>query len=115
MNKILNRKISAGKPGTKKITEQYGDDLVCVRYKYDREKRIKYKTVELIIDRGLWNPDLAKKNSKKVEVIIYFNEIELSKKIKAAGGNWNPKEKVWEINFKTAKELGVTDRIIKDS
>ncbi len=36
--------------GTKKLLAQYGKRLVCVRYRYDEERRERYKTVELIVD-----------------------------------------------------------------
>ena len=39
-----------------KISEKNGDKLVCVRYKYDINK----KTVELILSREYWNPETSK-------------------------------------------------------
>ena len=39
-----------GERGTKKLLAKYGDGLVCVRYRYDEEKRKRYKTVELIVE-----------------------------------------------------------------
>ena len=32
----------------KEIVEQYGDALICVRYRYDAKARKQYKTVEII-------------------------------------------------------------------
>ncbi|HKJ04702.1 MAG TPA: hypothetical protein VJ974_03815 [Geopsychrobacteraceae bacterium] len=49
--------LSPGSKGTKKLTEQYGDQLVCVRYRYDATKQRRYKTVELIVDEQEWIPD----------------------------------------------------------
>lgn len=34
------KKLMPGQPGTKKLFEQYGSDLVCVRYRYDFEQRL---------------------------------------------------------------------------
>lgn len=31
--------------GTKKLTEKYGDKLVCVRYRNDYERKRKVKTI----------------------------------------------------------------------
>jgi len=39
-----------GLNGTKRLVEQYGDRLVCVRYGYDAERKRRYKTVELIME-----------------------------------------------------------------
>ena len=50
--------LAAGTKGTKQLTEQYGDQLICVRYRYDETKQKRYKTVELIVDEQEWAPDL---------------------------------------------------------
>lgn len=49
-------KLKPGQKGTKKLLEQYGDSLVCVRYRYDVEKRKQVKTVELIVSEADWTP-----------------------------------------------------------
>ncbi len=38
-----------GLNGTKKYLQQYGDQLVCVRYRYDKSKK-RQTTIELIVD-----------------------------------------------------------------
>ena len=50
--------LAPGTKGTKQLTEQYGDQLICVRYRYDETKQKRYKTVELIVDEQEWAPDL---------------------------------------------------------
>ena len=47
-------KLQPGQPGTKALMKIYGDRLVCVRYRYDRERQKRYKTVELIVDEAEW-------------------------------------------------------------
>ena len=42
--------LTPGQKGTIKMYEQYGDDLFCVRYRYNRKLGIRIKTVELIVD-----------------------------------------------------------------
>ena len=113
MNKIIYRRIPAGKPGTKKLTERYGEDLVCVRYKYDREKQIKYKTVEIIVDKGLWDPENSKKENKLVGINVGYYEFDKREKIKDAGGRWNRKKFIWELPYREVKKLGLTDRIVQ--
>ena len=41
-----------GDSGTKKLTEHYGDRLVCVRYRKDGKRQRRYTTIELIVDEG---------------------------------------------------------------
>lgn len=37
--------------GNKKACRQYGDALLCVRYRYDEQSQTRLKTVELIIEK----------------------------------------------------------------
>ncbi len=37
--------------GTKKLSAKYGNKLVAVRYRVDKKKKIRYKTVEIIVNR----------------------------------------------------------------
>jgi hypothetical protein len=39
--------LKPGKKGTKQLLTQYGDRLVCVRYRYDAQRKKRFKTVEL--------------------------------------------------------------------
>ena len=42
--------LKPGLNGTKKYLQQYGDQLVCVRYRYDKSKKKRQTTLELIVD-----------------------------------------------------------------
>ena len=42
--------LAPGKRGTLGLVREYGDRLVCVRYRYDKVAGRRYKTVELIVD-----------------------------------------------------------------
>jgi hypothetical protein len=44
-------KLNPGQRGTKKLVANYGDRLVCVRYRYDEQTKRRYKTVELIEEK----------------------------------------------------------------
>ena len=46
------RKLKPGEPGTQKFLQRYGDDLVCVRYRYDATTERRVTTVELIVESG---------------------------------------------------------------
>ncbi|MCP4353044.1 MAG: hypothetical protein GY795_46935 [Desulfobacterales bacterium] len=48
----------------KKLTDQYGSSLVCIRYRYDEKRKKRLKTAELIIEETDWEPeDPEKKKS----------------------------------------------------
>jgi hypothetical protein len=48
--------VHPGQRGAKKLLTQYGERLVCVRYRYDEQRQKRLKTVELIIAEEAWAP-----------------------------------------------------------
>ena len=48
--------ILPGQNGTKQLLRQYGEQLVCVRYRYDKARLKRFKRVELIVERKEWMP-----------------------------------------------------------
>jgi len=82
--------LKPGQRGTKQLVEEYGDRLVCVRYRYDSERRKRYKTVELIVDEAEWLDQTAPVDALMVGVLVAREETELRAQVKAEGGRWNP-------------------------
>src|SRR5262249_1574599 len=42
--------------GARQLYAQDGERLVCVRYRYDEQRRKRFKTVELIVEEKAWAP-----------------------------------------------------------
>ncbi len=102
-----------GQRGAKKLTELYGSQLICVRYRYDEETGMRYKTVELIVDEGPWiQRGSPIELESLVEVQIRFDDIELRRKIKESGGRWDSKKRVWIIRYDRAIMLGLKKQIV---
>ncbi len=101
-----------GENGTKALLRQYGDQLVCVRYRYDKVRRKRYKTVELIVDESPWVPSTSYAMDKPVFLRVGYNELELRERVKASGGFWDVRRKAWRLEFRKAIELGLEDRIL---
>jgi len=114
MEHIITKNIrKPGEPGTIKLQRIYGDDLVCVRYKYDYKRKKKYKTVELLIEEQDWEPASTDKYChKRVYVQISLHEKILQQKIKDAGGIWNHEKKLWKIPIQTVRNLNLEERIV---
>ena len=111
----VGRIVSPGQPGTKKLVERYGDNLLCVRYRYDDQKKTMYKTIEIIIDEKPWQRKSPKvQNYETMDIRIGFNEVELRSRIKECGGKWDPQKKVWQLPYRRIKELDLLDRIVND-
>lgn len=93
-------KLKPGQKGTKKLTAQYGDKLVCVRYRYDIEKRKRVKTVEIIVEEGDWIPPSAKYSAgTMVPLRIGPRETLLREQVRALGGRWDPEQLLWVIPY----------------
>jgi hypothetical protein len=112
-------KLLPGQKGTKKLLQKYGDNLVCVRYRYDAERNRRYKTVELIIDEVPWVAPRRETDVKKavstdriVAVRVDYGEKGIRNLVKEAGGKWNSVEKVWSLPFRKAVEFGLEKRIV---
>jgi hypothetical protein len=52
------KKLKPGQDGTKSLLDKYGERLICVRYRYDEERGLRHKTVELIVDSTPWKPQI---------------------------------------------------------
>ena len=48
--------LKPGQKGTKQLLAQYGDRLICVRYRYDAQRKKRFKTVELLVAERDWEP-----------------------------------------------------------
>ena len=99
--------------GAKQLRERYGEQLVCVRYRYDETTKERWKTVELIIEKSAWEPSKPQREETTlVSLHVAAQEREIRQRVKAAGGKWNPKEVVWELAYGQAVALGLTERIV---
>ena len=70
-----------------------------------------FKTIEIIIDRKPWQPKETRKN-ELVSLRIAYNDTSARNQVKAAGGTWDPKRKVWQLDFEKVLELGMESRIV---
>jgi len=53
---IVRLKLKEGQKGKKQLTQEYGEQLCAVRYRYDETTQKRYKTIEIIIDESEWRP-----------------------------------------------------------
>ncbi len=107
-------KITAGQKGAKRLREQYGERLYCVLYRYDHQLRKRYKTVELIVEETAWTPPPPRyAPAALVGVQVSLAEVELQRRVKQAGGKWNPARKLWELRYDQVCRLGLKSRIQK--
>jgi hypothetical protein len=107
--------LKPGQKGTKRLVEQYGDKLLCVRYRYDEIRHIKMKTVEIIVDEKPCKPPLRYRDEDMVAVMVPFSDKDLRDRLKAVHGRWDPEERLWRVLFGSIKgDIELTERILKE-
>ncbi len=104
--------LSPGQNGTKQLLKEYGDQLVCVRYRYDKTEGKRYKTVELIVDEQNWQPGVSLKPDQKVHIRIGYGERELRERVKAAGGFWDAEKRAWFVSYSWVVCMGLDQRLV---
>lgn len=103
--------LKPGRKGTLKLLREFGARLVCVRYRYDERRRMRMKTVELVVDEAPWIPGSA----RRVFVDVRYEETGLRERMRNAGGRWSPEKRLWEIRYDRAVKLGLSRRIRIDA
>jgi len=111
----IKRTLLLGQPGAKKLGTQYSDRLVCVRYRYDPGQQRKITTVEIIVDERPWHPDPQRIHpNKRLSLKVEYGEAGVGKTIRAAGGVWDKRQKVWKLTYKQVMALRLMDRVVPD-
>lgn len=109
-------KLLPGQRGTKKLVEQYGDALICVRYRYDEQRQVRVKTVELAVESKDWTPPPSRFSDHEiVSVHIAYTEEVLKKLAKSAGGRWDPNAKVWRLAYGKVKGTPLEKHLLLDA
>jgi hypothetical protein len=105
--------LKPGQKGTKQLRAQYGDRLVCVRYRYDAQRKKRLKPVELVVAERDWEPPRPPPAHDQIVALrVAFAEVALRERVKQAGGHWNPDRKLWELRYDRAVALGLASRIV---
>lgn len=101
--------------GAKQLLAEYGERLVCVRYRYDERRKRRLKTVELIVEENDWEPRTQPSlDERLVHIKVSLPELDLQRRVKAAGGKWDRQRQTWEIQYGQVRALGLTGRIVDE-
>jgi len=114
---LIKACLKPGQNGTKKWSEQYGDSLVSVRYRYDKDTKRRYTTVEIIVEEGEWTPvssrgQHSRSMTDRFGIRVEYFEKAIQEKVKQAGGIWRPRHQLWELPYGLILSLGLEDRIV---
>ena len=108
-------RLRPGQKGTKQLLAQYGDRLICVRYRYDAQRNKRFKTVELLVAERDWEPPPPRfPPDQVVDLRVSFADTAIRDRVKQAGGRWNPDRRIWQLRYDRVAALGLTRRIVDD-
>ena len=102
------KKIAADQPGAQRWLRQYGERLVCVRYRDCTDGDERLVTVELVVDR---RPRTAQ-SKEPVAVRIGREEIALRQQVKAAGAQFDWSQRLWLMPRGAVVRLGLQRRVV---
>lgn len=103
--------LKPGQKGTKRLVEQYGESLLCVRYRYDEQRGVRIKTVELVVEEKAWQPPLRFKDDDIVPIAVNYSETDLREKLRQARAKWNPQDKIWLAQYRFIRNTVLESRI----
>jgi|CXWL01.1.fsa_nt_gi hypothetical protein len=95
--------------GAIKLTRQFGETLICVRYRLSPDGSTRVTTVELEVDRVA----VQRKANPAVSVKIYASETKLVTRAKEKGAWFNSKTRLWRMHQNDAFALGIADRVAR--
>jgi len=109
----VRKTLRPGDPGTRRFARDWGERLVCVRYRVDPSKGLRYTTVEIVASAPkAWRPPGRPAPSALVYVRTGGDEWELKQRLRAARAIWEPELKVWRLRYEAAVKLKLRRRIL---
>ena len=108
--------LKPGDNGTKRLSNRYGDRLVCVRYRQDKSRNRRFTTVEIIVDEGPIEQNkiyrlAPEERALMVNVFIARGDAETRKKVIQAGGAYTGQGDLWQLALGKVVRLGLIDRL----
>lgn len=96
-----------GTPRAPKLLQRFGEALVCVRHRVTPDGETRCTTVELVLEQV----PVSSRADPLVGVHFGYGEKALQSEVKAAGGVWDPAFRLWKLPQRTARQLGLSDRV----
>lgn len=105
-----------GDSGTKKLSQRYGDRLVCVRYRKDEQKKRRYTTIELIVDEGPIDHNklyrlTPEERALAVGVFIAKSDVSTRRLVIGEGGVYDQLADLWRLPLGKVVKLGMIERL----
>ena len=103
------KKLDPTSRGAIKLAQQFGSSIVCVRHRIDPEAKVRYTTVELLVERS----EIQVRQPQLVNIRVNPKEYALRSVVRAAGAQWDSKLGLWRLPKRVVTVLRLTGRIVK--
>lgn len=103
------KKLDPSNRGAIKLAQQFGSSIVCVRHRIDPEAKVRYTTVELLVERC----EIQVRQPQLVNIRVNPKEYGLRSVVRAAGAQWDSKLGLWRLPKRVVTVLRLTGRIAK--
>ena len=100
------KKLMPQEAGAQRRAAEFGDKLLCVRYRVDRGRSRRQTTVEIVVDEA---PTLA---GLRIGQRIAWAEKDLRLCVKETGGKWGAAPGLPPLPLGSARQLGLEERIV---
>ena len=110
----VRKTLRPGKRGTRKLAKAFGDRLVCVRYRYDRKRGLRWTTVELVVSAPRrWAPKPLPSAGALVYVRTGPKDWDLRRRLASSSGVCRDAIlDLWRMRYETAIRLGLKKRLV---
>ena len=107
----IAKRLAPDQAGAKKLARRFGSALVCVRYRHDADRGLRYTTVELLVEQA----QLPAHRAKNTVVFVHIRHIDRAVKVQAlaAGATWNVQRQAWRMTLDAAKMLGLEQSLLE--
>jgi hypothetical protein len=87
-----------------------------VRYRYDAQRKKRFKTVELLVAERDWEPPRRRfADDQVVGLHVPFADVAVGALVKQACGRWNPERRVWQLRYDRVVAPGLNTRIVDEA
>lgn len=103
----VTKTMQPGDRGAVRLMRQYGDALVCVRYRTSGTGEERLTTIELVVERAV----IRKRSDDIVAFKIKDNEAQLRREALRRGASFDPRSRLWKLPRHEVISMGLFHRI----
>jgi hypothetical protein len=110
---VVRKTMRPGQSGTVRFVRDWGNRLVCVRYRFDASGGVRYTTVEIMTSEPRpWRPPKRPTPDALVYLKVDRNDWKAIRKLREARVWWDRERGLWRTRYDVADRLRLKSRIV---